>query len=382
MDFDLRWLLLVIPAAFVMGWLGSRLDLRQAKRDPRDAPQSYFKGLNLLLNEQHDKAIDAFIEAVQHDPDTAELHFALGSLFRRRGETERAVRVHEHLLARSDLPASERARAQHALAQDFFKAGLFDRAEQAYRELAGTAYALDAELALLSLYERSRDWVHAGEVAESLEARGTGSFISRRAQYLCERALGEREAGHAQAAQALLEQAIALAPGHARARALSGQWALQAGQAGAALQAFGELLVASPAAFPLVAGDFATAAQAAQAAGEPAAVDQAVQVLSQRYAQDPSLAVLMALNTLAPDHAAERLQTHLSGAPSLNAARQLLALQGEPVARGVMQAIDVAAKPLNRYRCAACGFESGHYFWQCPGCLSWDSFPPRPVEEL
>ena len=154
---------------------------------------------------------------------------------------------------------------------------------------------------------------------------------------------------------------------------------MQAGQAETALQAFGELLVASPAAFPLVAGDFATAAQSA---GDPGAVDQAVQVLSQRYAQDPSLAVLMALNTLAPDHAAERLQTHLSGAPSLNAARQLLALQGEPVARGVMQAIDVAAKPLNRYRCAACGFESGHYFWQCPGCLSWDSFPPRPVEEL
>jgi lipopolysaccharide assembly protein B len=379
MDFDLRWLLLIIPAAFVMGWLGSRLDLRQAKRDPRDAPQSYFKGLNLLLNEQHDKAIDAFIEAVQHDPDTAELHFALGSLFRRRGETERAVRVHEHLLARSDLPASERARAQHALAQDFFKAGLFDRAEQAYRELAGTPYALDAELALLSLYERSRDWVHAGEVAESLEARGAGSFITRRAQYLCERALGEREAGHAQAAQALLDQAIALAPGHARARALSGQWALQAGQTETALQAFGELLVASPAAFPLVAGDFATAAQAT---GDPGAVDQAVQVLSQRYTQDPSLAVLMALITLAPAEAAARLEAHLSSVPSLNAARQLLALQGEPVARGVMQAIDSAAKPLNRYRCAACGFESGHYFWQCPGCLSWDSFPPRPVEEL
>ena len=98
MDFDLQWLLLGLPLAFALGWLASRLDLRQWRREQRDSPKAYFKGLNLLLNEQQDKAIDAFIEAVQHDPDTSELHFALGNLFRRRGEYERAVRVHQHLL--------------------------------------------------------------------------------------------------------------------------------------------------------------------------------------------------------------------------------------------------------------------------------------------
>ena len=119
MDPDLlQWLLIGLPAAFALGWLASRIDLRQWKRAERDSPKAYFKGLNLLLNEQPDKAIDAFIEAVQHDPDTSELHFALGNLFRRRGEFERAVRVHEHLLQRGDLARSERERAQHALAQD------------------------------------------------------------------------------------------------------------------------------------------------------------------------------------------------------------------------------------------------------------------------
>jgi lipopolysaccharide biosynthesis regulator YciM len=376
MAFDLRWLLLVIPIAFALGWWASRLDLRQAKRDPRDAPQSYFKGLNLLLNEQHDKAIDAFIEAVQHDPDTAELHFALGNLFRRRGETERAVRVHEHLLARGDLPSAERDRAQHALAQDFFKAGLFDRAEAAYRALAGTAHALDAELALLSLYERSRDWARAGEVAASLEARGAGSFAMRRAQYLCEQALSAHAQGQASEAQSLLTQAQTLAPSHARARVLQGQWALQAGHAAAALQAFDDLRAANPQAFALVAGAYAYAALQLDRL-EPAA-----EALAQHYAAEPALALLLALNRLSPERAAERLATHLQGQPSLNAARHLLALQGEPVAPGVMRAIDTAAKPLLRHRCAACGFEAAHYFWQCPGCLSWDSFPPRPVEEL
>src|SRR5678810_723465 len=101
--------------------------------------RAYYKGLNLLLNEQHDKAIDAFIAAVQEDPDTSELHFALGDLFRRRGEYERAVRVHQHLLGRADLKMHERDAAQHGLAQDYMKAGLFDRAEEAYHALAGTS---------------------------------------------------------------------------------------------------------------------------------------------------------------------------------------------------------------------------------------------------
>jgi lipopolysaccharide assembly protein B len=131
MDFDYQWFLLGLPIAFAFGWLASRFDLRQWKRDQRDSPKAYFKGLNLLLNEQQDKAIDAFIEAVQQDPDTSDLHFALGNLFRRRGEYERAVRVHQHLLARGDLNAAERDRARYAMAQDFLKAGLIDRAEAA-----------------------------------------------------------------------------------------------------------------------------------------------------------------------------------------------------------------------------------------------------------
>ena len=152
MEFDFQWLLLGLPIAFALGWLASRFDLLQFRRDSRDAPRAYFKGLNLLLNEQQDKAIDAFIEAVQNDADTSELHFALGNLFRRRGEYERAVRVHQHLLSRGDLPRAERDRAQYALAQDFLKAGLFDRAEDAYKQLAGTRFESEAELALLALY--------------------------------------------------------------------------------------------------------------------------------------------------------------------------------------------------------------------------------------
>src|ERR1700709_1388016 len=165
MDFDLTWLLWGLPIAFGLGWLASRLDLRQLRLENRRAPKAYFRGLNFLLNEQQDKAIDAFIEAVQNDPDTAGLHFALGNLFRRRGEYERAVRVHQHLLSRGDLSTADRHRAQHALALDYLQAGLLDRAEEALRKLEGTPYAGQALLELLSIYERSRDWVQAAEVS-------------------------------------------------------------------------------------------------------------------------------------------------------------------------------------------------------------------------
>src|SRR6202008_5039567 len=180
MEFDLRWLLFVLPAAFALGWIASKLDARQLKREQRESPKAYFKGLNLLLNEQQDKAIDAFIEAVQHDPDTSDLHFAVGNLFRRRGEYERAVRVHEHLVNRADLPTAERDRAQHGLAQDYIRAGLFDRAEQAWKALEGTAFDTEARLALLTLHERSRDWRAAVEDAMKLErSSGTGSYAPR-----------------------------------------------------------------------------------------------------------------------------------------------------------------------------------------------------------
>ena len=168
MNFDLSWILLGLPLAFVAGWLASRLDLRQLRLENRQAPKAYFKGLNFLLNEQQDQAIDAFIEAVQNDPDTSELHFALGNLFRRRGEYERAVRVHEHLLSRGDLNQADHQRAQHALALDYLKAGLLDRAEAALLKLEGTPFEAQARLALLANYERSRDWPQAALVAQKL----------------------------------------------------------------------------------------------------------------------------------------------------------------------------------------------------------------------
>src|SRR5438552_15473993 len=269
MDFDFQWLLLALPVAFALGWLASRLDLRQWKREQRESPKAYFKGLNLLLNEQQDEAIDAFIEAVQHDPDTSDLHFALGNLFRRRGEYERAVRVHQHLLNRGDLPAAERDRAQHGLAQDYMKAGLLDRAEEAWHALAGTAFDTEARLALLTLHERSRDWRAAVDDAQKLErSSATGSYASRIAHYWCELALEADAKQQTADADEALRKAREAAPQASRPMVLAGERARSAGQHSHALQAWRQLLVMHPQALSLVARDFAdTARQAGDAEG-------------------------------------------------------------------------------------------------------------------
>ncbi|CAN5396476.1 lipopolysaccharide assembly protein LapB [soil metagenome] len=427
MDFDFQWLLLGLPIAFALGWLASRFDLKQWRNEQRDTPQAYFKGLNLLLNEQQDKAIDAFIEAVQHDPDTSDLHFALGNLFRRRGEYDRAVRVHRHLLSRADLPLADRERAQHELAQDFLKAGLFDRAEEAYRQLEGTVFDTEAQLALLTLYERSRDWRSAIDMAQKLERgdSGTGSFSSRVAHYWCELASDFHAAGKRADAEDALRRAREVAPHAARALVMEGQWRAAQNQPRAALDVWDRLLVSSPAAFNLVALDYAKAALACGGEAPAAALAQLIAV----HFRSPTTDVLDALRTLDPDtaHQTQRLVEHLQRRASLSSAKALLEIQ--PVARppdqtqlvpaieaadsvggnvshlasaepdsdtdtdndrdrsataraAITRALDVALIPLQRYRCAACGFEAGRYFWQCPGCQGWDTYPPRRLEDL
>ena len=385
MEFDATWMLLGLPLAFVLGWLASRFDLRQLRAENRRAPKAYFKGLNFLLNEQQDQAIDAFIEAVQNDPDTSELHFALGNLFRRRGEYDRAVRVHEHLLSRGDLTPADRERAQHALALDFLKAGLLDRAEDALNRLEGTPFEAQARLALLAIYERSRDWSHAASIAQKMHAADQGDFSTRQAHYLCEQALALSVQGDRAGAKALLEQAIAAAPDAARARIELARLQQLMGQPDAVLDTLQTLGERAPAALPLAAP---LMVEAGNATGRQAEV---LARLVAHYEQSPSLDVLESIvameaaNDATQATARARYVQHLDKERSLVAAAKWLStekLEHEEFHPQIQRALEHAVKPLTRYRCAACGFEARQHFWQCPGCQTWDSYPARRVEEL
>jgi lipopolysaccharide biosynthesis regulator YciM len=385
MELDLTWILVGLPAAFALGWIASRLDLRQMRIANRQAPRAYFKGLNYLLNEQQDQAIDAFIEAVQNDPDTSELHFALGNLFRRRGEYDRAVRVHEHLLSRADLSSADRQRAQHGLALDFLKAGLLDRAEEALRKLEGTSYEGQARLARLGIYERSREWPEATQVAQLLEKSGEANFEKRLAHYQCEQAREAVQQGDVAKALQLLNTAIKTTPEAARPRILLGQLQLSQGQAAQAFATLSVLFESADAAATLAAPSLVKAAQAASMG------EQAQQLLQRHYDKQPGIDVLDAITTLAatsPEGQAashQRYLDHLGQHTSLMAATRWLSddSQATPALPApVQKALEQAIRPLARYRCAACGFEAKEHFWHCPGCQAWDSYPPRRIEEL
>lgn len=397
MDFELWWLFLIVPAVFCLGWLASRIDLRQWRKEQLDAPRAYFKGLNFLLNEQQDKAIDAFIEAVQNDPDTTELHFALGNLFRRRGEYERAVRVHQHLLGRADLPTSERDRAQYALAQDFIKAGLLDRAEQAFHALEGiAAYAIEARLALLSLHERAREWGMAIEVASDLEQRGAGNFSARRAHYYCELAAQAQAAGQLDEVKIELLKAKQAAPSSPRPYIELARYYRRCNDIDNALHCWADLARVAPTSVALIAVEMVrtvvdpnlSTQNASQPSNRECWCEQVRNIFNASYDTSPSLDILIALVRLESDSLKrhDKLLSYLEQHTSVLAASELIDTMQIPElereSRAIRRTLDQAAKPMDRYRCAACGFEATHYFWQCPGCLNWDSYPPQRIEEM
>jgi lipopolysaccharide assembly protein B len=383
------WWFLALPLTFALGWWASRLDMLQWRREQKESAKAFYAGLNLLLNEQHDKAIDAFIVALQNNPDTTELHFALGNLFRRRGEYERAVRVHEHLLSRADLAQSERDRAQHALAQDYMTAGILDRAEAAYKALEGSAFDTEARLALLSLYERSRQWSSAIDAATRLEHTGAGSFATRIAHYWCELAQEADLRQQFESATQSVQRAHEAAPQAARPLVLAGARAYAQADYALALQNWGALFIIHPSAFSLVAVDYAQSTLLQTSEGQTAAETRkaALAQIKELYQRTPSMPLLEALHLLEPEAQPhrQRLRQRLQSPSALSAAQALLA-QPTPLALDeqseLAKTLAQAAEPLQRFRCAACAFEAKHYFWQCPGCLGWDTYPPHYLEDL
>ncbi len=387
MNIDLSWIFIGLPFAFILGWISSKIDLKQLRIENRQAPKSYFKGLNFLLNDEQDKAIDAFVEAVQLDPDTAELHFALGNLFRRRGEFDKSVRVHEHLIARADLSQADHDRAQYALALDFLRAGLLDRAETALKKLNLSELSVQADIALLAIFERTRDWQQAKLVAQRLQQQGNGDFSVRQSHYLCEQALGLITKKQFLEAQQLLELAQTLAPQHLRPKVELAQLYQINHQYVPAFEILHLLLNSHVSAAPLIAMPYA------QLAKQLGLCHQAQNNLEKIQEKNQCIDIAAALDWLSKENIgfdqnkkSDYYLEHLQHEPSLIAAgRWLLSHQDKmekPILEPICNAITKASRPLLKYRCASCGFEGQNHYWNCPGCQSWDSYPTKRIEEL
>ena len=387
MEFELWWLL-GIPVFFGLGWLAARVDINQLVSESRALPRSYFKGLNFLLNEQPDKAIDAFIEIVILDPETVELHFALGNLFRRRGETERAIRVHQNLLARPDLPAEQRTQAQFELGEDYLKAGLLDRAEENFNLLIDSPYGAQAGRALLEIYQREKEWPRAIEAARSLQQSGAGGRQREIAQFYCELAQDELVRSQADEAMKLLEQALAADRKSVRATMLMGDAFLLKDDLEGALAAWRRVEHQSVPHVALVAKRLMDGHE------RVGRMREGVNLLRAYLAEAPSIDLLEVVFKGVLDldgvEAANRLVSEelrrtptLLGLDKFLEARLMNApAEIQPELAVVKTLVHSYTQKLARYQCSHCGFKARQFYWQCPGCNRWETYPPRRTEEL
>ncbi len=388
------WWLLAIPLFFGLGWFASRYEAAQggvAGRPENGLPDAYFRGLNFLLNEQSDKAIDVFIDVVRLDPETIDLHFALGNLFRRRGETDRAIRVHLNLVERGDLDVSQREHALFELGQDYLKAGLLDRAEDAFNRLEGTRYGASALHHRLELAQMVRDWPQAIDLAERLQ-RDLGENRAREiAHFHCElaaRALGGDSPQRFDDARRQLDLAVRADPRHPRPALLRGEIASAEGDPAGALAAWGEVQRANPAWLALVAPQWLAAFNEL---GRPSEGIEALEAVNRAH---PSIDAFAALAGARAERdggasALEWAEQALRASPSLLGLEKLLALKATLLGDGDRAEIELAqrliqaqARRLSRYVCGHCGFKARQFYWQCPGCNRWDTYAPKRSEEL
>lgn len=384
-DFFEYWQLLLIPLFFLLGWAAARVDMRQVVHESRALPRSYFQGLNFLLNEQPDKAIDSFLEVAKVDSQTVELHFALGNLFRRRGETERAIRMHQNLIDRPDLDDGVRLHALSELGQDFLKAGLLDRAEEIFNKLIGTKFEGEAKSNLLEIFQAEKAWLKAIELARELPDVASQQEV---AEFYCELAGSEIMRSKPDSARAYLELAMQQNRKCVRASLLQGDLLLQEGNPEAAIEAWQRIEQQDPAYLALIAQRLLDSYRRLDRRQEGIAL---LSVYLERY---PSLDLLDVVYQLVLEgegvEAAYRLvRAELQRNPTLLGLEKLMSARLPLVAPEVRPDVELAktiiqgyTKRLSRYRCDNCGFKARQFYWRCPACGGWETYPPRRSEEF
>jgi len=387
MDFEFWWLL-ALPVFFGMGWVAARVDLKSLLSESRALPSSYFRGLNFLLKEQPDKAIESFLQVAKENPQTVELQFALGSLFRRRGEVDRAIRMHQDLVNREDLPPEQRREASFELSQDYFKAGLLEHAEQVLAGLAQHDPSPDVHRHLLDIYIQEKDWEKAIDAAKKLEVSARRNYQREIANYYCELAITDCVHGRTADAEAHLRQALDANRKCVRANLLRGEWLAREGRHEEAIAAWKAIEQQDPAYLGLAAEGMV---ESYRALGQQREGLTLLRGLQHRYpGLDLLNVVYQATAEAEGDEAAWRLvRDEVRRNPTLVGLDRLIdaeLVRAPPERRQDLQLmknlVHSHAQALAVYLCANCGFKARQFFWQCPACGGWETFPPRRTAEL
>ena len=390
-----HWLV-VLPILFGLGWVASNWERRLQNEVDHEEQQkkqkSTFKGLNLLLNEQPDKAIDALVEVVQLDPETTELHFALGSLFRRRGETERAIRIHQHLVSRSDLQIRDRNHAAYELGRDFLRAGMLDRAEASLNQVGEGNFHVPAKIALLEMYQIEKDWRKAIIAANELQPIENKNYQEQIAHFYCELAIEAIRRKDFHTAEDAVNQSLATVESHIRAITLKGELMMIAGRPKEAITVWSEIEKYHPSYLHLVADKWMIAHT--EMSQELVGLQRLKEQLKEQARGELLDIVYRNILKLEGAAAAEKLMSEIMLTdPSLVAMTKRLESQlllakeanNDSLTTDIKASLDLLklrTSTLVRYTCSSCGFRARRFYWQCPGCNHWDVYSPKRSEGM
>ena len=377
-------LFLLLPVAAISGWqIGRRNKPVSQDRQQNAISPIYLEGLNYLLNEQPDKAIDVFIKLLEVDSETIETHLALGSLFRRRGEVDRAIRIHQNLIARPSLTKEHRSQALFELGQDYLRAGLLDRAEALFSDLIASAPHTEVALNyLIDIYQQEKDWEKAIETARRIEVKTGNSQYTRVAHYYCELAEHAIRKGDKNRAHKLVKKALSTNKNSVRASLLEAKLEIQNGNDKAAIKALRRIeqqdIIRLGEAIPLLVECY-------QRLGR---MDELTSYLELLMSQQQTASAVLVLSeqihkqqgeTEAIRFISESARKH----PSIKLLDKLIELDinqtAEPLRDKLAILKEVTGKLLANkptYQCHLCGFSSKQLYWQCPGCRTWDSLKP------
>ena len=385
----LDWLWLLLPVAATSGWYAA---MRRKRGDKRSSAQTelrdnYFRGVNYLLNEEPDKAIELFIRMLEVDSETVDTHLALGNLYRRRGEVDRAIRIHHNLIEGRALGAEERSEALLELGQDYLSAGLLDRAEDVFLSLAEhEVHGVRALRQLIDIYEQEQDWDHAIAAARRLQGLTRGELGAVMAHYCCEKAESLNAQGKREDAIDSVGRALELHRGCVRARLLEGDMRRAGYEYQLALEAYLGVESQDPKYLPEVLPNLRKCFEALDRRDE---LWEYLRHLIDAYG---SVAATLELADLIREreglHSALAFVTgQLEQRVSIRGLHYLLDLelrrQGEhaPGYLRLQRTLTAALlEDRSLYQCGHCGFRARSLHWRCPSCKQWNMV--KPIQEL
>jgi len=381
-----EWILLlclIIIAIYLVWSMMKRSDNGSVGKSIRNIPPEYLKGLNYVLNEQQDKAIDLFISMLEVDSDTVETHLALGYLFRRRGEVDRAIRIHQNLIARPTLSEDQRSLALLELGMDYMRSGLLDRAESLFKELVNSRrYNIQAYMELMDIYQQGKDWQEAIEVARRLQSINGDDLSRQIAQFYCELAEQTLAKGALKDAKQYVRRALNSNPDCVRASLLEADIAAREGNFRLALKSFKRIEKQDHDYLPEVI------APIMQCYRELGKLDDAMKYLQDIVSRYGGITPLLHLTRLIEETRGEKeainfISQELKRRPSVRGVDKLmeyvLGMADGEIKENLQTIKEMTEKLLDNspvYRCHHCGFDAKSLHWHCPSCKQWSSIKP------